>query len=107
MAKLTNEEKLLQLSEKKFGVRVKTFLRNHGWHVQSNSWVGVGNQYMKGFPDLVCVRQKVLFIELKTATGKLKPAQQDWANWIVEAGGDWLLLRPQQWEEFKKRPDIA
>ena len=101
MAQLTNEEKLLQLSEKKFGVRVKTFLRNHGWHVQSNSWVGVGNQYMKGFPDLVCVREFVMFVELKTSTGKIREPQLDWGRWIQEAGGRWELWRPADLEYIK------
>ena len=93
----------LDISEKKFATKVVTFMRKQGWLIQRNGWIGVGNQYMKGFPDLVCVREKVLFVELKKTTGKLKPAQQIWRDRIIDAGGNWELWRPQDWDELKDK----
>jgi len=93
----------LTISEKKFANKVVNYLRKHGWHVQRNGWVGVGNQYMKGFPDLVCVRGIVLFVELKTAIGKLRPPQEEWRDWIIAANGRWELWRPQDWDAIKQR----
>jgi hypothetical protein len=59
----------------------------------------------KGFPDLVAVHVDhgaILFAELKTRTGRVKPEQREWltdvsmAAVIGESAGVWsLLLRPQ------------
>ena len=95
--------KVITMPEKKWATKIVTYLRKNGWHVQRNSWVGVGNQYMKGFPDLVCVRRNVLFVELKTFFGQLKPAQEEWRDWILAAGGQWELWRPQHWDEIKQK----
>jgi len=98
------------ISEKKFGQKVAAYARSHGWHLQRNSWMGVGNQYVKGFPDIVMVRdqpttdgKKIIFVELKKAKGKLASAQAEWRDWIEAAGGEWELWRPQDWEAVKLR----
>ena len=92
-----------QTTEKKFTNRVVQFLRKQGWHVQRNGWVGVGNQFLKGFPDLVCVRDVVVFVEIKKADGTLRVEQQEWRNWVLDAGGIWELWRPQDWADVKER----
>jgi len=92
-----------KVTEKVFTTRVVTFLRKRGWHVQRNGWVGTGNQFLKGFPDLVCVREVVLFVELKRADGTLRPPQTEWRDWIRAAGGNWELWRPQDWADIKQR----
>ena len=93
----------LSASEKKFATTVAGFMRRHGWRVQRNGWIGVGNQHVKGFPDMVCIREAILFVELKTTTGKLKPAQEEWRDCILAAGGQWELWRPRDWEALKER----
>jgi hypothetical protein len=93
----------LSATERKFATTVVGFMRRHGWKVQRNGWVGVGNQHVKGFPDMVCVREDILFVELKTTTGKLKPAQEEWMDSIKAAGGHWELWRPRDWEALKAR----
>ena len=92
-----------KVTEKRFTTRVVTFLRSRGWHVQRNGWIGTGNQFLKGFPDLVCVREVVLFVELKRADGTLRPPQQEWRDWVRAAGGNWELWRPQDWADIKQR----
>ena len=41
-----------------------------------------------GFPDLVLVRDRVLFVELKTDTGKLRPDQDAWGAAIRNAAAE-------------------
>lgn len=52
----------------------------------------------QGWPDLVLVRDRVLYVELKRENGTLEPAQRVWRDRIKEAGATWLLWRPRDWE---------
>lgn len=51
-----------------------------------------------GWPDLVIVGSRIIFRELKSATGELKPEQRRWGSRITQAGGDWSVWRPRDWE---------
>ena len=48
-----------------------------------------------GFPDLVLVRDRVLFRELKTNTGRISPAQKHWGAVLTAAGADFKVWRPK------------
>lgn len=53
-----------------------------------------------GFPDLTMVRrQRVIFAELKSATGKLDAAQETWREVLEAVGGNvtYCLWRPADW----------
>jgi hypothetical protein len=53
-----------------------------------------------GFPDVVLVHRKrglCLYRELKSDTGRLSPAQQDWLAALTAAGQDAAVWRPSQW----------
>lgn len=41
-----------------------------------------------GFPDLVLVRERVVFVELKGSAGKLSQAQADWIQALKAAGAE-------------------
>lgn len=47
-----------------------------------------------GFPDLVLVRDRVLYRELKTATGRVSAEQQVWLDRLERAGADAAVWRP-------------
>lgn len=48
-----------------------------------------------GFPDLVLVRgDRILWRELKTATGRVTEPQQVWLDVLAAAGGDVAVWRP-------------
>lgn len=47
-----------------------------------------------GFPDLVLVRDRLIFAELKTTVGRLSPEQVKWRDALIDAGQDWYCWRP-------------
>jgi hypothetical protein len=52
-----------------------------------------------GFPDLVLVRDRVLFIECKTESGALTAPQAEWLRWLTAAGVTALVVRPKQLDD--------
>lgn len=47
-----------------------------------------------GFPDLVLARSgEVLFVELKSAVGRLRPAQKEWLDHLPDV----KVWRPEDW----------
>ena len=55
-----------------------------------------------GWPDLVLVRGCILFLELKTDTGRLSLAQRAWGDRLNDAGADYAIWKPQDWSEIVK-----
>jgi hypothetical protein len=60
-----------------------------------------------GFPDLVLVRhQVVLFVELKTQKGKVRPEQESWGQALVQVEGaagkhvKYRIWRPSDWPQI-------
>jgi hypothetical protein len=51
----------------------------------------------KGFPDLVLVRDRVIFAELKTDRGTLTPDQTEWQHALARAGAIAAVWRPREW----------
>lgn len=54
----------------------------------------------KGFPDLVLVhagQKRVLYRELKTQRGTLRPDQKTWLAHLTAAGADASIWRPLDW----------
>ena len=53
-----------------------------------------------GFPDLTLVRDRIVFLEIKTETGRISAEQADWIAAINAAGGTALVVRPSMWDEI-------
>jgi hypothetical protein len=51
----------------------------------------------KGFPDLVLVRERGLFVELKSSKGRLSDDQLDWAAALVNGSAEVHCWRPADW----------
>ena len=48
-----------------------------------------------GYPDWTLVRERIVFLELKTEAGKVSPAQADWIVALEAAGGEIYVVRPR------------
>ena len=64
---------------------------------KAGNWVTPVAADGKGFPDLVLVRDRVLFVELKRADGRLTPEQADWAARLLLAGAEHYIWKPLDW----------
>ena len=53
----------------------------------------------KGFPDLVLVKDRVIFAELKAARGALGDEQELWRTALATAGAEWHLWTPADWQD--------
>lgn len=52
-----------------------------------------------GFPDLVLVRDRVLWVELKSEEGRLSVEQQDWMFALGAADQERHIWRPVHWRD--------
>jgi hypothetical protein len=76
-----------------FGWRVAHFrpaMTKHGWRTPVSA-------DGKGFPDLVLVRDRVLFVELKAQRGRTSPEQLEWLAALSNAGASPTVWRPAEW----------
>lgn len=55
-----------------------------------------------GFPDLVLVRERVLFVELKVNGNKLAPDQVAWRDALQTAGANWHHWTPDDWPAIER-----
>ena len=83
-----------EADEKAFQAEVIKEARRLGWrHYHTYD----SRKSAAGFPDLVLVRDRVVWVELKSATGRLTAAQEEWRDWLLAAGQEWHLWRPADW----------
>lgn len=85
------------VSEKEFMAEVVRLAKSLGWRVYHTR---DSRRSEAGFPDLVLVRERVIFAELKTATGRLTAAQANWLDAIRETGTSAYEWRPADMAEI-------
>ena len=88
-------ELLAARSEAEFQRAVLDDANAYGWDLASHTMFSVMSQ--GGFPDLVLVRRadkRVVFIELKGPKTRIEPAQQQWIDYLNEAGAEAYIFRP-------------
>lgn len=54
-----------------------------------------------GFPDLVLVRERVVWAELKSQRGRLSADQQTWQARLRAAGCEHYVWRPGDWPDIE------
>lgn len=76
--------------------------RMNGWHVRVTDqrgrpgWRGTASD--KGWPDLILVRERVVWLELKAAGGQLRPEQKLVISMLKEAGAEVHISDPGHWD---------
>lgn len=79
------------MTERQFQSQIIMVAKQNGWTVYHTY---DSRRSAPGFPDLVLVRDRVLFRELKTDTGRVSKAQKSWENILTAAGADFKIWRP-------------
>ena len=79
------------VSEKEFQREVVKIARRFHWKVYHTY---DSRKSEPGFPDLVLVRKRVIFAELKTKAGKVSDAQQGWLTALLKAGAEAYIWKP-------------
>jgi hypothetical protein len=85
-----------RLTERQWQDQVLQLARQYRWSLTYHPLVSQGSA--AGWPDLVLAhpgRQRVVFLELKTDTGHIRPEQVDWLEALDAAGLEATLLRPR------------
>ncbi len=55
-----------------------------------------------GFPDLVLVRGRVVWVELKSEKGRVSPDQETWITMLAAAGQEVYIWRPSSWPNIQR-----
>ena len=88
-----------ELTEKQWSEQVLDMCRLGGWkyyHTYDS------RRSVHGFPDLVLVRERVIFVELKSPNGKLTGYQGEWISRLRQAGADAQVWRPEDYERIQR-----
>lgn len=86
------------LPEARFMADVLALAKMYGWmayHTYDS------RKSAKGFPDLVLVRDEVLWIELKSKDGKVTMEQQQWLKALEHAGQRCYVWRPSERDQVE------
>jgi hypothetical protein len=77
-----------------------------GWRVAhfrpaqtSKGWRTAVGADGAGFPDLVLVRDRVVFVELKNEKGRMSEQQLEWKAALEVAGAEYYLWRPDDLDD--------
>lgn len=88
-----------QQSEAMFQSQVLTLAAARGWHAY---YTHNSKGSPAGYPDLTLVRDRVVFAELKTGIGRVRPAQQEWLDHLRAAGAEVYVWRPAHAREIER-----
>jgi hypothetical protein len=95
------------ISEEDFQAAVISYAQERGWKVAhfrkartKKGWRTAVAADGKGFPDLVLVRNRIVWAELKSEAGEMSPDQENWRDWLKESGQEWHCWKPSQWAEI-------
>ena len=106
---LVTPDSALSPTEAEFQEAVAQYAHLRGWRVAhwrpahtTSGWRTAVQYDAKGFPDLVLVRDRLLFAELKSATRRLTRDQSGWISALSRAGCDAVVWRPSDWPEIER-----
>lgn len=93
---------LADLTEKEWDAQIfntqKGLAPMLGWRLNYHTLRSKGSR--SGFPDRVLVRDRIIYAEMKTETGKPSDKQVEFLDALARAGGEVYLWRPSDFEEI-------
>lgn len=87
--------------------QIEQLARTLGWLVYHTH---DSRRSQAGFPDLVLVharQRRVLWRELKTQKGRVRPEQRDWLDALTRAGEDAAIWRPSDLIEGRVTQELS
>jgi spermidine/putrescine-binding protein len=84
------------VKEKDWLAQVRQLARLHGWRV-FHAYDPILTD--PGFPDLVLVRERVIFAELKGPRGRVSERQWEWIDALMAAGAEVYIWHPDDIDE--------
>ncbi len=99
----------MAISEAEFLRQIIQLATLYGWWcmhqrpamLSSGKWVTATQGQGKGFPDLVLVRERVLWVEVKTDKGKCTREQDEWLSRLKAAEQETYIWRPSYWASIQ------
>lgn len=99
-AHVAGKDGLPRISEKQFQAQVIAYAKLRGYRIYHNP---DSRRSTAGFPDLVLVRRpRVVFAELKTDTGRVRPEQTAWLDELRACGMTAVIWRPEDWPDVER-----
>lgn len=96
------------LTEAEFQEQVVDLAHLLGWRVAHFRAAGTAQGWRtpvsadgEGFVDLVLARDRIVFVELKSDTGRLSGHQREWLIALRAAGAEVHVWRPSDWSEVE------
>lgn len=77
-------------------IQLATMLGFRAYHTHLSKWSN------PGWPDLVLVRERIIYAELKTDKGKVSAEQAAWLTALAEAGQECYVWRPASFESVRE-----
>lgn len=97
------------LTEAEFQQQIKDYAHLRGWHViyvrparTLKGWRTAWGADGKGMKDLILVRERVVWPEIKAMGGVIEPDQQKWHDWLIAADQEAYIWYPSDWEAIEK-----
>ena len=85
------------MKEKAFQAHLIAYAKNKGWKVYHTY---DSRKCEPGFPDLVLVRERILYRELKSEKGRLTQTQKAWGDALTLAGANFKVWKPSMIQEI-------
>lgn len=99
----------LEVTERQLQAQVLDLLAQAGFRLRYHTHDS--RRSAAGYPDVCAVRERIVFLELKTRLGKLSAAQKDWLDGLLAAQTEAYLIRPADLDALalvltaRRRPD--
>lgn len=94
-ATVDSAQRAVDASEEQWRRQVREIAIRYGWTLQYHT--ADSRRSDPGWPDEVIghpVQQRTLFVEFKTDTGRIRPAQRVWLAHLADSGLEVALWRP-------------